>query len=70
MALAEGFGRLGLERVISICSPANERSVGVMRRLGMAEAGRTRWNRMDVLWAAIDRAEWEAGARTRSAEAR
>jgi RimJ/RimL family protein N-acetyltransferase len=30
-----GFGRLGLDRVISITEPANERSLGVMRRLGM-----------------------------------
>ena len=42
LALGEGFERLGLDRVISISSPSNERSVGVMRALGMTEAGRTR----------------------------
>jgi RimJ/RimL family protein N-acetyltransferase len=31
-----GFDRLGLDRVISITEPANERSIGVMRRLGMS----------------------------------
>jgi RimJ/RimL family protein N-acetyltransferase len=34
--LDRGFDRLGLDRVISITEPANERSLGVMRRLGMS----------------------------------
>lgn len=63
LALAEGLDRLGLQRVISISSPANRASVGVMRGLGMTEAGRTRWRGQDVVWAAI-----EGGAR--SAEGR
>jgi RimJ/RimL family protein N-acetyltransferase len=70
MALAAGFERFGLERVISISSPGNERSIGVMRRLGMTEAGRTRWKGQDVLWTVTDRAAWESRAALRSAEAR
>ena len=70
LALGEGFERLGLDRVISISSPSNERSVGVMRALGMTEAGRTRWHGLDVVWTAIDRSDWEASTSARSAEAR
>jgi len=70
MALAEGFGRLGLERVVSISAPANERSIGVMRDLGMTEAGRTRWHGLDVIWTAIDRSSWEASTSARSTGAR
>ncbi len=70
VALAAGFEHFGLERVISISSPANERSVGVMRRLGMAEAGRTRWKGLDVIWTAIDRSDWESEATRQSARAR
>ena len=70
VALAAGFERLGLERVISICMPANRPSLGVMRRLGMTEAGRTRWKGLDMVWTAIDRSDWERAAVRRSAEAR
>ena len=34
-ALAEGFGRHGLEEIVSITVPANRRSRAVMERLGM-----------------------------------
>jgi RimJ/RimL family protein N-acetyltransferase len=34
--LDHGFGVLGLSRVISVAAPENERSIAVMRRLGMS----------------------------------
>lgn len=61
-ALAAGFEQLGLERVVSITTPANRRSVGVMHNLGMTETGHTRWHGLDVMWSAIDRSEWETAA--------
>jgi len=70
LALHEGFERLGLKRVISISAPSNQRSLGVMRGLGMAEAGRTRWHGLEVVWTAIERSDWEASTTARSAEAR
>jgi len=59
LALTQGFEQFGLKRVISITSPANRRSLGVMRRLGMAPAGRTRWHGLDVVWSAIERPDWQ-----------
>ena len=70
VALAEGFERLGLERVVSITAPANRRSIRVMRNLGMTDAGRTHWHGLDVVWSAIDRSEWRTAAIRRSAAAR
>jgi RimJ/RimL family protein N-acetyltransferase len=61
LALAHAFERLGLQRVISITTPDNERSLGVMRRLGMTPEGRTRWHGFEVVWSAIDRPRWETG---------
>jgi len=34
-ALADGFGRLGLEEIVSYTVPANRRSIRVMERVGM-----------------------------------
>jgi ribosomal-protein-alanine N-acetyltransferase len=34
-ALADGFGRLGLEEIVSMTAPSNVRSIAVMERLGM-----------------------------------
>jgi RimJ/RimL family protein N-acetyltransferase len=38
-ALAFGFDEAGLEEIVSICVPANRRSVAVMERLGMTYTG-------------------------------
>ena len=35
-ALADGFERLGLEAIVAITVPGNERSRSVMRKLGMS----------------------------------
>jgi ribosomal-protein-alanine N-acetyltransferase len=35
-ALADGFGRLGLDEIVAITVPANRRSWGLMERLGMS----------------------------------
>ena len=48
------FERLGLPRVISLTTPANLRSLAVMRRLGMEPAGRTRWRGQPHLWCAVE----------------
>jgi RimJ/RimL family protein N-acetyltransferase len=37
-ALRAGFETLGLDQIVSLVHPANERSLAVARRLGMAEA--------------------------------
>ena len=34
-AMRDGFERIGLERIVAIAQPANTRSVGIMRKLGM-----------------------------------
>ena len=34
-AVADGFGRLGLQEIVSMTAPANVRSIAVMERLGM-----------------------------------
>jgi len=34
-AVADGFGRLGLDEIVSMTAPANVRSIAVMERLGM-----------------------------------
>jgi RimJ/RimL family protein N-acetyltransferase len=65
VALQAGFERLGLERVVSVTTPANERSVAVARNLGMTEAGHTHWHGLDVMWSAIDRSEWRAAVQSR-----
>ena len=44
------------DEVISITTPANTRSLAVMRRLGLTYRGATHWHGHDVVWHAIDRA--------------
>ena len=39
LVLAEGFGGLGLDRIVAFTSPENERSWRLMERLGMRRAG-------------------------------
>jgi RimJ/RimL family protein N-acetyltransferase len=68
--LAFGFGELGLERLVSITRPANLRSLRVMQRAGLSFAGRTRWKGEEVVWYAIDRANWDGGERQSAAAPR
>jgi RimJ/RimL family protein N-acetyltransferase len=70
LALAQGFREFGLTRVISLTPPPNQRSLNVMRRLGMVPQGRTRWHGLDIAWSAIERPEWESAASRQSAAAR
>jgi len=43
-ALDLGFGTYGLAEIYAVALPSNERSIAVMRRLGMSSRGRTeRW---------------------------
>ena len=44
-------------RILSITTPANERSKAVMRRLGFTERGTAFWHGFDVVWYALDRDE-------------
>ena len=63
--LATEGGRAALElwraeltadpELISITTPANVRSLAVMRRLGMTYRGATHWHDRDVVWHAVDR---------------
>lgn len=53
------FGRLGLDRLVSIAVVGNPRSERVMERLGFSWQGRTRWLGSDVVWYALDRERWE-----------
>jgi RimJ/RimL family protein N-acetyltransferase len=55
----EAFGRLGADRLIARCRPANRRSLAVMRRLGMAPWRTTTGRHGEVLGIhALDRAAW------------
>lgn len=58
IALDHAFERLGLERIVSIANRENRRSQRVMQKLGLHRQGATRWHRSEVVWYAIDRAEW------------
>jgi RimJ/RimL family protein N-acetyltransferase len=42
-------------QLISITTPANRRSRGVMERLGLTYRGDTHWRGHDVVWYALDR---------------
>ena len=42
-------------RLLSITTPDNLRSVGVMRRLGFTEGGTAVWHGFDVVWYALER---------------
>jgi RimJ/RimL family protein N-acetyltransferase len=57
-----GFKELRLERVISIIHPKNVASRRVAEKAGLTLRGETRFKGFDVIWYAIDRRQWDAGA--------
>ncbi len=59
-SLRYGFGKLGLERIISIIHPANHASRRVAEKAGLIRRGETRWRGQDVAWYAIDRRDRQA----------
>lgn len=61
-ALAYGFGRLGLGRVMAITLHDNLASRGVMERLGMTYRRDATHRGLPVVYYAIDRAEWQRQA--------
>jgi RimJ/RimL family protein N-acetyltransferase len=61
-ALADGFGRLGLERIISITLPENRASRRVMEKLGLTLRGSARWRGAEHVWYAVERSTWRDGA--------
>jgi RimJ/RimL family protein N-acetyltransferase len=61
-SLRYGFEDLGLERIISITKPANLASRRVMEKVGLTYRGETRWRDIDVVWYAVERREYDAGA--------
>ena len=50
-----GFGKLGLETIISIIQPENAASRRVAEKAGLTLRGEARWRDADVVWYAIDR---------------
>jgi len=67
MALVEGFGRLGLERIVAFTVPANEPSWRLMERLGMRRGGCFGHPRLPAdhplhahVWYLLDRQDWLA----------
>ena len=56
--LRYAFDALGIERVVSITRPENQRSLRVMQRLGLEPVGSAEWKGGTVLWYAIDRATY------------
>lgn len=67
LALAHGFGRLRLDRIVAFTAPVNEPSWRLMERLGMQRQGTFDHPRLEAghrllsqYWYALDRAGWMA----------
>jgi RimJ/RimL family protein N-acetyltransferase len=65
LALARGFGPLGLDRIVAFTAPANEPSWRLMERLGMQRGGFFGHPRLAAehplhrhVWYALDRRDW------------
>ena len=59
-SLRFGFGRAGLDRIVSVCRPENERSQNVMRKIGMRHERDTVHPELGfpVRVFAVDRGRW------------
>jgi RimJ/RimL family protein N-acetyltransferase len=76
-AIADGFGRVGLPRVLSWTLPGNHASRRVMEKCGLVRQGIAGWAGLEHVWYAIDRrqapddspADAHATASTESARA-
>lgn len=55
-----GFEEVGLDRVISVCNPANAASRRVMAKCGLTYQGEQVYRDVTTVWYALDRAGWEA----------
>lgn len=60
--LRYGFEEVGLERILALAFPENERSIRACRRLGMAPLGRRMHQGRDHECFAADRASWSPPA--------
>jgi RimJ/RimL family protein N-acetyltransferase len=58
-SLELAFGKLGVERVISIIAPQNVSSRRVAEKLGLALRGDTTWRGVPVVWYGVERDAWE-----------
>jgi ribosomal-protein-alanine N-acetyltransferase len=65
LALDDGFGRLGLDRIVAFTVPGNDRSWGLMERLGMRRGGEFGHPGLAEehplrrhVWYALDRMDW------------
>jgi RimJ/RimL family protein N-acetyltransferase len=61
-SVCHGFEELGLERIISITVHKNVASRRVMEKVGMTLRGETCFKGLGVVWYAVDRRDWSAGA--------
>ena len=58
--LGFGFGELGFERVLACTDTPNQRSVRVMRRLGMEFQERREYHGLDTVFYALERTEYQS----------
>lgn len=55
VALCDGFGRAGLERIVAIAQPAHAASIRIMQKLGMRYEGMAESRGIPVVRYALDR---------------
>jgi len=59
-SLHYAFEELSLEEVISVTVPDNSASRRVMEKAGLNFKGTRQWRNTDIVWYAVQRAEWQA----------
>jgi [ribosomal protein S5]-alanine N-acetyltransferase len=64
--LADGFGRLGLERIYAGADPPNAASLRVMEKAGMAFDRRTRVNGLEAVYFVARREDFQPGGESAS----
>lgn len=57
-AMAYGFGKLALERIIGLVEPENVASVKVLQKLGLSYIGKTEYRNNTVAKYALDRSDY------------